>query len=182
MSDAKPDRRLTAWTALLQGHASVVQGVEDDLMADLGLPLSWHEVLVRVERVGEHGMRMQDLARSVLLSKSGLTRLVDRMEQAALVERRACPSDRRGTYVAMTERGRDMLRRASPVFFAAVEQHLAAHLSPDDLHRLIGTLQAVARANGRPLDDDSSPDDEPAPTHIGPAAVDLVPDEARPAR
>ena len=98
------EERMAAWMALMQAHAAVVAGLEDKLVKDRGLPLSWHEVLVHLAAAPDGKLRMQDLARSVLLSKSGVTRLVDRMEESGLVERTACASDRRVIYAAITDR------------------------------------------------------------------------------
>jgi DNA-binding MarR family transcriptional regulator len=141
------ERPLAAWATLVHTHASVVEAVEERLMAEADLPLPWHEVLVRVSRAGEELMRMQELARSVLLSKSGLTRLADRMEQAGLIERRACPSDRRGVFIGITDRGREALDRAGPVFLAAVREHLTDRLSPEELDNLVALLERVRGAD-----------------------------------
>jgi DNA-binding MarR family transcriptional regulator len=141
------ERSLVAWTTLVSAHASVVEAVEERLMAEAGLPLPWHEVLVRVSRAGEDLMRMQELARSVLLSKSGLTRLADRMEQAGLIERRACPSDRRGIFIGITDQGREALDRAGPVFLAAVREYLIDRLSREELDNLVALLERVRGAD-----------------------------------
>src|SRR5438045_7775862 len=106
MEERNPDSGLAAWIALIEAHAAAVESVEADLVRDAGLPLSWHEVLARLARSEGGAMRMQELARSVLLSKSGLTRLADRMETAGLIERSACESDRRGTNAVITDKGR----------------------------------------------------------------------------
>jgi DNA-binding MarR family transcriptional regulator len=137
---------LAAWASLVHTHATVVEAVEERLMAEAGLPLPWHEVLVRVSRAGKELMRMQELARSVLLSKSGLTRLADRMEQAGLIQRRACPSDRRGVFIGITDRGREALDRAGPVFLAAVREHLTDRLSRTELDNLVTLLERVRGA------------------------------------
>jgi DNA-binding MarR family transcriptional regulator len=141
------ERPLAAWATLVHTHATVVEAVEERLMAEADLPLPWHEVLVRVSRAGEELMRMQELARSVLLSKSGLTRLADRMEQAGLIQRRACPSDRRGVFIGITDRGREALDRAGPVFLAAVREHLTDRLSPEELDNLVALLERVRGAD-----------------------------------
>lgn len=151
--EAEPaDRALVAWVALLQAHALVVQGVEEQLMREAGIPVTWHELLARLSSADENGMRMQDLARSVLLSKSGLTRVADRMEAAGLVERRACAADRRGVYVAITERGREVLARATPVLERAFRSHLAAHLGEGALAELTESLHRVIRGHGANVD------------------------------
>src|SRR5439155_21330416 len=97
--------RMAAWMALMQAHAAVVAGLEDELLRERGLPLSWHEVLVHLAAAPEGRLRMQDLARSVLLSKSGVTTLVDRMEGHGLGDRTACSSDRRVVYGPIAHRG-----------------------------------------------------------------------------
>ena len=109
MDERNRDAGLTAWIALVEAHAAAVESVEADLVREAGLPLSWHEVLVRLSRTEEQSMRMQELAKAVLLSKSGLTRLADRMEAAGLIERTACDSDRRGTWAVITPKGRETL-------------------------------------------------------------------------
>lgn len=137
------DERLLTWVALLRAQAAVVEGVESELLAGHGLPVSWHEVLVRLARVEGGAMRMQELAREVLLSKSGLTRLADRMEEAGLIERSKCGTDRRGTFAVITEAGRRMLRESFPAFMRAIHQHFAGRLSPDEIRSLRTLLGKV---------------------------------------
>ncbi len=144
------DERLQTWVALLRTQAAVVEGVESELLARHGLPVSWHEVLVRLSRSDGGAMRMQELAREVLLSKSGLTRLADRMEESGLIERSKCGTDRRGTYAVITEAGRRMLRESFPAFMSAVEQHFARHLSGEELSALRSLLAKVLEGSGRP--------------------------------
>ena len=93
-SAVQTDIPVRAWIALLQAQAAVVDGVEAELVAECDLPLAWHEVLVRLDRAEIGGMRMQELAHAVLLSKSGLTRLADRMEAAGLISMCAQPRTR----------------------------------------------------------------------------------------
>jgi DNA-binding MarR family transcriptional regulator len=134
--------------ALLQAHASVVEAVGRALERERGLPLAWYEVLARLAASREGAIRMQDLARAAFLSKSGLTRLVDRMEAAGLLYRRACTWDRRGTYAALTPLGRQALHRAAPVFHGALERHFVRHLSPVEAGRLVEALRRVIEGNG----------------------------------
>ena len=148
MDDRNADRGLMAWMALVEAHAAAVESVEADLVRDTGLPLSWHEVLVRLSRAEEGSMRMQELARAVLLSKSGLTRLADRMEAAGLIERTACDSDRRGTWAVVTPKGRRALAEATPSFLAAVDRHFAGHLSDREIDAVAAGLRKVTHAHG----------------------------------
>src|SRR5688572_6519414 len=99
------DERVAVWRALLEAHSRVLEAVEQDLVQDLQLPLSWFEVLLHLARTPEGSLRMQDLASKTLLSKSGLTRLADRIESAGLIERTSCASDRRGTFATLTKKG-----------------------------------------------------------------------------
>jgi DNA-binding MarR family transcriptional regulator len=148
MAAANLEGGLTAWLALVEAHAAAVESVESDLVREAGLPLSWHEVLVRLSRAEDGAMRMQELARSVLLSKSGLTRLADRMEAAGLIERSACASDRRGTYAVITPKGRKALADATPSFLAAVDRHFAGHLDEAEIESVARSLRKVTHAVG----------------------------------
>jgi DNA-binding MarR family transcriptional regulator len=155
------DIHIAAWVALLQTQAVAVDGVEAELMAECDLPLAWHEVLVRLARSEEGRVRMQELARAVLLSKSGLSRLADRMQEAGLIERTACPTDRRGTFASITEEGRRRLREAEPVFRRGVEAHFAGRLSGEELQSLAGLLRKVVDASPRAGDDDCASEESP---------------------
>jgi DNA-binding MarR family transcriptional regulator len=139
---------MEAWMSLLQAHAAVLEGLESRLVQDAGLPLSWHEVLVRLADAPEGKMRMQDLARSILLSKSGVTRLVDRMLDAGMVKRTACTADRRVTYAQITGKGRAVLDRALPVFVRGFDEHFARHLSEAETRTLRAALEKVLVGNG----------------------------------
>ena len=142
------EERMAAWMSLMQVHSAVVDVLEEELQAKLSLPLSWHEVLVRLAEAPDGRLRMQELARSVLLSKSGVTRLVDRMETAGLVERGSCPSDRRVTYATITKRGRRTLDRALPIFVKGFDQSFGLHLSDADTRALRSALRKVLAGNG----------------------------------
>ena len=141
--------RMAAWMTLLQAHAAVVTALSDKLETERGLPLSWHEVLVHLAAAPDGKLRMQDLARSVLLSKSGVTRLVDRMGEAGLVERTACASDRRVIYAAITDQGRSELIAALPVFMEGFEEHFARFLSDGDAKALRSSLRKVLAGHGQ---------------------------------
>jgi DNA-binding MarR family transcriptional regulator len=141
------DDRLEAWALLLQTHSTLLASLERELVAEHGLPLTWYEVLLRLINEPGGAMRMQDLARSVLLSKSGVTRVVDRMEEAGLVERRTCTVDRRGTYATVTSAGRAAFRKAMPVHLTGIGVHFGRHLSDDDTRVLREALGRILRAH-----------------------------------
>ncbi|MFN8557890.1 MAG: MarR family transcriptional regulator [Dehalococcoidia bacterium] len=150
MPDRPDAARLAAWRAFLTAHAALTEALEAELRAERDLSLPWYDVLVQLSEAPAGAMRMQDLARSTLLSKSGLTRLVDRMEQAGLVERRPCPDDQRGRLAVLTTAGRAALRRAAPVHLRGVEEHFARHLTDAEVALLHAALGNVLAALGRP--------------------------------
>ena len=154
--DAPGDQAMDAWVGLLRAHAALVDTLEHELQEAQGLPLTWYDVLVQLRAAGGQ-MRMQDLASAVLLSRSGVTRLVDRMETAGLVTRESCPSDRRGTFAAITPKGRDVFKRAHPVHLRGIERHFASVLTSAELQALAAIAAKVApdrptSCSGRPLD------------------------------
>lgn len=138
--------RLAVWRRFLEAHAAVIELLERELAAEQRLPLSWYDVLLHLRHAPEGRLRMQGLADAVLLSKSGLTRLVDRMEQAGLVQRVACESDRRGTFAAITAEGRDMLRAAAPTHLRGIKEHFTDLLEDDEVAVLTAALERIATA------------------------------------
>src|ERR671935_2178771 len=94
---------LQAWGSLVYSHASLVGALNAQLVAEHGLTINDYEVLLRLARAPERRMRRVDLAESVLLTASGITRLLDGLERDGLVERAQCASDRRVTYAVLTE-------------------------------------------------------------------------------
>jgi DNA-binding MarR family transcriptional regulator len=141
------DPRITAFGMLLEAHAAVVTQVSRDLETSIGIPVSWFEVLLRLARSPEHRLRMAELARQVGLSTSGLTRLVDRIEEAGYVTRAACPTDRRGAHAVRTQSGETLLRKAVPHHLESIDATIAAPLG-DDLATFESLLRAVRDHNG----------------------------------
>ena len=136
---------LAAWRAFLRAHATITRRLEAELVAEHDLPLASYDVLVQLSEAPDRALRMTELAERVLLSRSGLTRLVDRLERDGLVRRQACPEDARGTLAVLTEQGLDRLRAAWPTHLRGVAQHVTDRLSTDELatlERLLGRLVA----------------------------------------
>ncbi|MCH7712586.1 MAG: MarR family transcriptional regulator [Chloroflexi bacterium] len=128
MTPELDEARLAVWRRFLEAHATVIRKLERDLMDQAGVPLSWYDVLVHLSEAPAGSLRHQVLADSLLLSRSGVTRLVDRMVDAGLVCREASAEDRRVSYVVLTEKGRDTLDRAGPGHIHSVVEHFARHL------------------------------------------------------
>lgn len=143
------DGKLGAWRTLLEAHARVTQRLAAELEAETGLPLSWYDVLYQLYEAPGQQLRMLELADAVLLSKSGLTRLVDRMAAESLVERVPCEDDARGFFVHLTAAGQQRFRRAAPVHLAGIEQHFANLLGNEEaqeLNRILGPVADAAKA------------------------------------
>ncbi len=137
---------MAAWRAFLTAHARVAELLESELQRERDLPLSWYDVLLQLSEAADHKLRMTDLAGAVLLSKSGLTRLVDRMCAAGLVDRAPDQADRRGRWVSLTAAGHSRLRSAAPVHLRGVARHFTSHLSPGQAEVLASTLTEIANA------------------------------------
>jgi DNA-binding MarR family transcriptional regulator len=134
---------LRAWRGLLRVYAALTQALSAEMEAAHGLSLSAYEVLMFLAAAPEHRMRMRDLADSVILSRSGLTRLVDRLEADGLLCRQACPSDARGAYAKLTAAGAAKLREARTTHLAGVRAHFLDRLSPEDQSALAAAWERV---------------------------------------
>ena len=140
---ARNDSRLAAWSTFLRAHARVVRELERELQADQDLALTDYDVLVQLAAAPDRRLRMSELADRLLLSRSGVTRLVDRLVADGLVERVSCEDDRRGQWAALTADGRGRLRRAAPTHLRGVATHFLDRLSADDLASLERMLAGV---------------------------------------
>lgn len=143
MATKLDSRRATAWRRLLEAHAAVLRRLEDELVEECDLPLAWYEVLYHLGHAPDGRLRMQELARSILLTPSGLTRLVDRLEAAKLVRREKCPSDRRGYFAAITAAGRRRLAEAEPIHQRGIDAHFARHLDETEADVLADVFARV---------------------------------------
>jgi len=131
------------WRSFLRVHAVVTRELEADLLAEHELPLSEYDVLVQLVEAPDRRLRMTELADAVLLSRSGLTRLVDRLERQGLVQREACLTDGRGLFAVLTEAGYERLRAASGTHLRGVQRNFVARLGTRDLRTLQRMLDKV---------------------------------------
>ena len=143
------DPGMLAWRTFLTAHATVVRRLEAELEEQESLALSDFDVLVQLHFAGGT-LRMRDLAESVLLSRSGMTRRVDHLEAEGFVSRVACETDRRGSFAHLTDAGRERLLRALPVHFQGIADHFLCHLAPDELATLRTTLAKLVPPDRRP--------------------------------
>jgi DNA-binding MarR family transcriptional regulator len=142
--ELKPSE-MRAWTAFLNAQASLLRQLEAELMEKEDMTLAEFDVLIQLGMVPDRRLRMTELSDRVRLSHSGVTRLVDRMTQAGLVERTRCDSDRRGTFASLTAVGKARLRRARPVHLRGIREHFGKRLSASQLSAVAEALEPLAR-------------------------------------
>jgi len=135
---------LGAWRGMLRVHAAMTKALDADLLREHGLSLSSYEVLLFLSQAPQGQLRMSELADGVLLSRSGLTRLVDRMEREGLLRREPCEEDARGHYAAITDDGRELFRRARSTHLDGVRDRFLSHFSADELRTLAGLWERVS--------------------------------------
>jgi DNA-binding MarR family transcriptional regulator len=134
---------LGAWRGMLRVHSALVKALDAELLAEHDLPLSSYEVLITLQAAPDRRRRMAELADSVLLSRSGMTRLVDRLERDGLLERDTCTSDGRGCYAVLTDAGEALLARARATHLDGVRERFLRHFADDDLRDLAGFWERV---------------------------------------
>src|SRR5262245_1731652 len=129
-----------AFAALVRAHAAATRKLSAQLSADHGLTLSDYEVLLRLSRAPDQRLRRVDLAEQVLLTASGVTRLLDGLERAGFVERASCSTDRRVVYAVLTDDGLEKVRSARQAHLAQIETFFHARLEERELDELTALL------------------------------------------
>jgi DNA-binding MarR family transcriptional regulator len=144
---ARTSPAVRAWTRLLRAHAATTRLLSAQLQEEHGLTLNDYEALLVLSRADGGRMKRIELARSLILTPSGVTRLLEGLEDAGLVERAACATDRRVTYAQLTDAGREKLGEASSGHIASIHALLAEHLDDgeiDTVADILGKLPGVA--------------------------------------
>jgi DNA-binding MarR family transcriptional regulator len=134
---------LGAWRGLLRIHSALVKALDSELLAAHSLPLTSYEVLINLQAAPGRRRRMAELADGVLLSRSGMTRLVDRLEREGLLERDACTDDGRGTFAVLTDKGEALLDEARRTHLDGVRERFLQHFDEDELRLLAGYWDRV---------------------------------------
>ena len=137
------------WRVFLETALAVIDILDSEMQEQRGITLAWYDVLIHLEDAPD-GLGMTEIANRILFSKSGLTRVIDRMEAAGLVRRERPPEDRRVVKVLLTPAGLDALDAARAVHRRGIQEHFVSHLDPAQLEELAGMLQGV-REHVRPL-------------------------------
>jgi DNA-binding MarR family transcriptional regulator len=144
------DTEMEAWQAFLRASIRLMDRLDAELDHH-GLSLADYEILVHLSGEAAGELRMTELAARTLVSRSGLTRRLDRLVDGGLVERRNCPTDRRGVFAVLTDEGRRRLKEAAPTHVEGVRRHFIAQLSGQDLQKLTASLNAVVESSVAPL-------------------------------
>ncbi|MEO8745031.1 MAG: MarR family transcriptional regulator [Candidatus Dormiibacterota bacterium] len=134
---------LQVWEGISRAHGSMTAALEKDMLPNTGIPLAWYEVLAHLKRAPESMLRFQDLARVAGITDSGASRRVNQMITAGLIDRHTCPTDRRGVYAHLTDKGRAAYEKAHSVFVRSLERHLGSLLEPgeaDVVHAALSRL------------------------------------------
>jgi DNA-binding MarR family transcriptional regulator len=127
---------LGAWRGFLRAHSVLAKALDAELQAVHGLPLSSYDVLITLRTAPGKRLRMAELADRVILSRSGMTRLVDRLEREGLLERDKCSSDARGFFAVLTPKGEELLASARPTHLDGVRERFLTHFGPEELATL----------------------------------------------
>ena len=159
------DPRLAPWRAFLLAHARVARRMDEELRAEHDISFAEYDALLTIAQAPGRRIRMGQLADEVLLSKSGVTRLIDRLVGDGLVERSACLADARGAEAVLTERGLTRLRAASRTHLRGISEHFLSIVDPADMDTLERTMTAVAGRAGPGRD---------GPEYCAPGVVDAI--------
>lgn len=132
-----------AWGQLLRAQRTAMEKVEADLKQKGFPPLIWYDVLLELQRIPDGSMRHRELTQKMLLPKHNLSRLIDRMEKQELVSRNACEVDKRGSFICITQKGRELRENMWPTYEAAVQRHFSDRFSREESEELNNLLARV---------------------------------------
>jgi len=142
-------QEMAAWQAFLRASIRLMERLDAELEGH-GISLADYEILVHLAEESAGELRMTELAARTLVSRSGLTRRLDRLVESGLVERRSCPTDRRGVFAVLTDTGRERLESSAPTHVEGVRRHFISQLRGQDLHALAKSLNAVVESSVEP--------------------------------
>src|SRR5216683_6370411 len=133
------------WEGLARAHTSVAAAIERDMVPEAGMPLVWYEVLLNLSRAPGGMMRYQDLAKVAAITNSGASRRLEQMNKAGLIERRSCPTDRRGVFAHVTVKGEAAFKKAHTVFLNSLERNFGDAIDPGDANAINAALSRLNR-------------------------------------
>lgn len=132
MDDKIKPNHLEAWRLFITSHAKLLNQIDTELQSEGQIPLNWYDVLIELYEAPQQRLRMSELADKVVLSRSGLTRLVDRLEKAGYLQREIDLDDRRGFFAVINDKGITAMRGAWPIYARGIQSYFAEHLSEEE--------------------------------------------------
>jgi DNA-binding MarR family transcriptional regulator len=147
MAKLSPADTARLWEGLTHAHHVMTSALEKDMLPEAGIALGWFEVLHHLSRAPDESMRFQDLAKVAGISDSGASRRLEQMIRAGLIERRSCPTDRRGVFAHLTAQGRAAHKRAHAVYIQSLTKNLGRHLEPEEADSLRAALERLNDLN-----------------------------------
>jgi DNA-binding MarR family transcriptional regulator len=144
------EAEMEAWQAFLRASTRLMERLDAEL-GPHGISLADYEILLNLAEEPAGELRMTELAARTLVSRSGLTRRLDRLVESGLVERRSCPTDRRGVLAVLTPAGRQRLEESAPTHVEGVRRHFLSQLGNQDLRALAEALTAVVDSSTQPV-------------------------------
>lgn len=145
MSEKLHDKHLNAWRRFITAHAKLIDSINSEMLEADVIPLHWYDVLIELYEAPEHRLRLSDLARKVVLSKSGLTRLVDKLAEAGLLARQSSPEDGRGAYAVLTDAGLAAMRQAWPVYARGIQSCFSQYLSLEEAEIMAALFERMVQ-------------------------------------
>jgi DNA-binding MarR family transcriptional regulator len=146
MADRPSAEHVGAWRALLTAHAELTDQMDASLRAAGVIPLRWYDALLALYEASDRRLRLADMAKAALLSRSGLTRLVDRLEEAGLLVRQPAEDDARGAFAVLTPAGLQAMRRCWRIYGAEIEARVGRRLTATEARTLRGLLARLVEA------------------------------------
>lgn len=132
-----------AWERTLRAVSGLLAEFDREMQDDTGITVTWYDVLLNLRHAPDMRLRMQTLSDSLVLTRSGATRLIDRIEKAGLVRREAAAEDRRGYYAILTEQGQQVLAKTQKNHTAGIAKHFGKHLNADERQTLHGIMSKL---------------------------------------
>ncbi|HEY4887480.1 MAG TPA: MarR family transcriptional regulator [Candidatus Dormibacteraeota bacterium] len=144
MAKLTSSKAIQLWEGINRAHGSMSAAIEKDMLPQTGIALGWYEVLAHLSRAPGAMLRFQDLARIEGLTDSGASRRLNQMINAGLIDRHSCPTDRRGVYAHLTDKGRATYEKAHTVFLRSLERNLGSHLQPGEADLVHAALSRLS--------------------------------------
>jgi DNA-binding MarR family transcriptional regulator len=144
MAKLTSSKAIQLWEGINRAHGSMSAAIEKDMLPQTGIALGWYEVLAHLSRAPGAMLRFQDLARIEGLTDSGISRRLNQMINAGLIDRHSCPTDRRGVYAHLTDKGRATYEKAHTVFLRSLERNLGSHLQPGEADLVHAALSRLS--------------------------------------